>query len=274
MTSSLIKRTAIIMNYKDKIKQTVSRSIESFFLNKKVVVSHPLDLIFPKERRIRSLIGGLETSLGTKVWEPLAKMFAKNNGFEILNEKEFNLSVPEIPEQIMHKLSDFENQKLNDPSLKHSRYREEIIEYINVNNIQYSVRRKIQKGEGVDVWLSKGGKEFLIDIKTVQLNAGGGPKFNKNLLKWYTYRALESERKIDTRCILAFPFNPHKKDYWQKEGGKVLPLVFSEEALVGNEFWDLLSGEKNTMELIFDAFKELREENFGDQFDHIFRIDN
>ena len=67
------------MNYKDEIKHTISKSIESFFLNKKVTVSHPLDLIFPKERRIRSLIGGLETSLGTKVWEPLAKMFAQNN---------------------------------------------------------------------------------------------------------------------------------------------------------------------------------------------------
>jgi len=70
--------------------------------------------------------------------------------------------------------------------------------------------------------------------------------------------------------MLAFPFNPHKKDYWQKEGGKVSPLIFSEEALVENEFWDFLSGEKNTTELIFDVFREMGEENFGEKFKHIF----
>ena len=129
------------------------------------------------------------------------------------------------------------------------------------------------KGEGVDIWIRKGDEEFLIDIKTVQPNAGGGPKFNRNLLKWHTFRALESDNRMDTRCMLAFPFNPHEKNYWQKSGGNVLPLIFSEEALVGNEFWDLLSGEKNTIELIFDAFKEMGEEHFGDQFDYIFRID-
>ena len=73
----------------------------------------------------------------------------------------------------------------------------------------------------------------------MQPNAGGGPKFNKNLLKWHTFRALESDNRMDTRCMLAFPFNPHETNYWQKSGGNVLPLIFSEEALVGNEFWDL-----------------------------------
>ena len=262
------------MNCKDEIKHTVSKSIESFFLNKKVTVSHPLDLIFPKERRIRSLIGGLETSLGTKVWEPLAKMFAKNNGFEVLDEKELNASVLRIPEDVMHKLSDFENKKLNNPALPHSLYKKEIADFISMKNIKPNERRRMPKGEGVDVWLKKDGQELLIDIKTVQLNAGGGPKFNKNLLKWYTFRALELSEHANTRCMLAFPFNPHKKDYWKKEGGKVLPLIFSEEALVGNEFWDLLSGETNTLELILDAFREMGEENFGNQFDYIFRIDD
>ena len=46
-----------------------------------------LDYIFPKERRIRAIIGGLETSLGTKLWEQLAKLLASENGFEVLDEK-------------------------------------------------------------------------------------------------------------------------------------------------------------------------------------------
>ena len=37
------------MNKKDQIKLTISESIETFFLNKEVETTHPLDLIFPKE---------------------------------------------------------------------------------------------------------------------------------------------------------------------------------------------------------------------------------
>ena len=75
---------------KELIKSTVEDSINAFFSGKDVKVEHVLDLIFPKERRIRSLIGGLETSLGTRVWEPLAKAFANNNGFTVKDEKIFN----------------------------------------------------------------------------------------------------------------------------------------------------------------------------------------
>ena len=75
---------------KKEIKLAIKDSLQNFFRGKEVKVVHPLDLIFPKERRIRSLIGGLETSLGTRVWEPIAKTLAKNNGYTVLDEKEFN----------------------------------------------------------------------------------------------------------------------------------------------------------------------------------------
>ena len=34
-------------------------------------VFQPLDLLIPNERQIRSIVGGLETSLGTTLWEAL-----------------------------------------------------------------------------------------------------------------------------------------------------------------------------------------------------------
>ena len=54
------------------ISTTVSQSIHSFFEGKEVNVTHMLDHIFPRERKIRSLIGGLETSMGTRVWKGLS----------------------------------------------------------------------------------------------------------------------------------------------------------------------------------------------------------
>ena len=97
------------LDLKKEIKVAIKDSVEAFFLGKEVKVVHPLDLIFPKERRIRSLIGGLETSLGTRVWEPIAKTLAKNNGYTVLNEKDFNQSVAVIPQSIQHMLSNFKN---------------------------------------------------------------------------------------------------------------------------------------------------------------------
>ncbi len=48
-----------------------------------------LDEIFPVERRIRSIVGGLEGSIGTKIWEKLSYKFASKSGFYILKSKEF-----------------------------------------------------------------------------------------------------------------------------------------------------------------------------------------
>ncbi len=67
------------------IRESISESsISSFFEGKEVKVNHVLDLIFPKGRRIISLIGGLETSLGTRLWEPLAIEFGNQGVFEVL----------------------------------------------------------------------------------------------------------------------------------------------------------------------------------------------
>ncbi|MCE2718376.1 MAG: TdeIII family type II restriction endonuclease [Dolichospermum sp.] len=69
------------------IKENLKKSIRNFFKGKKIKNYQVLDDIFPQERRIRSLIGGLETSLGTTCWEPIAKTLAELNGFEIIKEK-------------------------------------------------------------------------------------------------------------------------------------------------------------------------------------------
>ena len=55
-----------------KLKKVIESSIKSYFLNKSkkgISTSNILDDLFPQERRIRSLIGGLETSMGTVVWQ-------------------------------------------------------------------------------------------------------------------------------------------------------------------------------------------------------------
>ena len=71
----------------DVIKSTVINSIKRYASSK--LRNNPrfqiLDLLIPKERKIRSIVGGLETSLGTTLWEPLGRALASNNGFAIHN---------------------------------------------------------------------------------------------------------------------------------------------------------------------------------------------
>jgi hypothetical protein len=102
------------MKIEDLVYTTIQESITNFFQGKVVKVEHVLDLIFPRERRIRSLIGGLETSLGTRLWEPLAKTFAEQGGFSVLDEKEFNKRVPVLPKSIRHFISDLDLKTDND----------------------------------------------------------------------------------------------------------------------------------------------------------------
>lgn len=257
---------------KEKLKKEIKTNLEvvirSFLSGKEVKVTHPLDLIFPKERRVRSLIGGLETSLGTRHWESVAKAFAKNNGFEVLDENKFNAAIPDIPTQVMHELSDFYEKKLKNKDLLCSDYFNDIKDFIRNKNIGSGNLMQIPKGSGVDIWLKKDGKEYIIDIKTTQVNSGDGPKFLMSMLKWFTYRALENTE--DVKCLFGFPFNPHKKDFWKKEGGKIAPLLKNEEAFVADDFWYILSGFENSTGFITDTFKEIGEENFGDEFKDIF----
>lgn len=251
------------------VEDTVEQSINSFFINKDVKVTHVLDLIFPKERRIRSLIGGLEGSLGTRVWEPLAKTFAAESGFTVHNEKHFNDAVPVIPEELRNRVSNFQDKKRISPKTEVQNFVTEVREFAESLTDSEKRVQTIPQGEGIDIWLSRYGVHYLIDIKTTQINAGSGPKFLSNQLNWVCYQILKDPQS-QVEPILAFPFNPHPCDYWQKETGKVSPLIPRKEARVADEFWDFLLEAKGTTSLIIKAFENIGKRGFGKKFDSFF----
>src|SRR3990167_850325 len=72
---------------RNRIKQNLKNSLLKYVNNFSCTNIQPLDLLIPKERKIRSIVGGLETSIGTTVWEPIAKTLAETNGFEIIEDK-------------------------------------------------------------------------------------------------------------------------------------------------------------------------------------------
>jgi len=261
------------MDIKAITKDVASTAITKFFHKREVKTVHVLDKIFPKQRRIRSLIGGLETSFGIKMWETLAKIFAEKNGFEILNEKEFNKNqVPlKIPSELYACLDKWKHQREEYEGIALDGYLEELKELIHNTDLTHISYGKMPKGEGLDVWIRKDNSEFLFDIKTNQINAGGGPKYNELIMRWYLYRLINNA-DIDIKCQIAFPFNPYPTDFWATTKDKATPLIPSQDALVENEFWDFLSGQKGTWDQMMLGFDELRDEGFGAQFEDIFEL--
>lgn len=255
-------------NLKEEIKQNLKASIQKFFKGRKVKTTHVLDHIFPEERRIRSLIGGLETSMGTTVWEPLAKTLARNNGFQVIEQ---NILKPEqFPDLVYQELNflktDRENNTLSTKECKKRLISAASQVKKSNNNLKYT---SPPAGNGVDIYLLKEGKEYAFDLKTTSPNKGDFKKFNIQLLEWYAHR-LCRDPDVEFEARIIIPFNPNDKDWYEYNKSKIPPLSPSEDLWVENEFWDFCSGDKNTWDEILRIFIQLGNENFGKEFEDIF----
>ncbi|MCD8438548.1 TdeIII family type II restriction endonuclease [Tenacibaculum finnmarkense] len=238
------------------IKDTVKKSIIDFAqrsLNKEAKFQI-LDLIIPKERKIRSIVGGLETSLGTTLWEPLAL----RNGFEVIND---NLQSPvNMPANLSNTL-----QNILDERKRNSGVYDAVSSHDEIKRVcQSFINRPIDsfesapKGFGVDIWLKKGGVNYFFDTKTVQPNIGNYSKFVDQILNWYAFfYSRFPDQMAESRIV--FPYNPHNEVFWSKTMGKGKPLEADNEGWVENQFWNFCTGLEDTYGLIVESFTELRQ---------------
>ena len=113
----------------------------------------------------------------------------------------------------------------------------------------------LNKGDGIDLYLSKDGKHYAFDLKTVQWNAGTGTKFNITLMKWITYFKLQGGSG-NLNAFYVIPYDPTSRGWWHSFGSRAYPLDKS-DILVADEFWNLLSGQTNTLKYIEVGFSKL-----------------
>ncbi|NII83163.1 TdeIII family type II restriction endonuclease [Pedobacter sp. SG908] len=243
------------------IKTVVVSSIRTYIKNydKKSKTFHPLDYLIPTERKIRSIVGGIETSIGSTLWEPLAKRLAELGGFEVLDQK---LNQPEESTTFLSNVI---------ANVKEERITRSVVRDINSvirENCQHFAGKNIPlkvttKGQGVDIWLrkKKTGIHYLFDTKTVRPNMEKFKDLFRQIVDWYSYFYTEFPLE-KAECRIVFPYNPFgAKDFWEKSIKKGWPLAAHSEAWVGNEFWNFLSERENTLELIFEAFMEVKTDN-------------
>ncbi len=215
------------------------------------------DIFFPNERRVHSIMQSGLTSFGMGFWEPLAQKLAERNGFENLDRKNFNQDVPKIPKL----LKDYQQRiraKVEDKSISLKEAVEEIQTFVLQENITSNKRTKVESGKGIDFWFRKNNIELIGDIKSPQENIGNSKKLAEHILIWSTYRLLDNPKaKVD--AVIAFPYNPYQSlDKYMKEQGKKFSLLeHGTDILLADDFWDRLSGVKNSTSIIFKALKSL-----------------
>ena len=243
------------------ILDTVHTSISKFAersLSKKAKFQI-LDLIIPKERKIRSIVGGLETSLGTTLWEPLAKALASENGFQVIDS---NLQCPvNIPAALSNTLNSIIDDRKKSGGLYDALSSHDEIRRV----CQTFIARPIEtfedapKGKGVDIWLVKDNTNYFFDTKTVQPNLNTLSSCMEQVLNWYAYFYSKTPTGNAVSRIV-FPYNPKpEKCFWDVVIGKGKPLERDNEAWVEGEFWDFCSGVEGTYQIIAGAFTKLSE---------------
>lgn len=257
---------------KAKLKLVLTNSIKDFFLRKLqngVSSTNILDTLFPKERRIRSLIGGLETSMGTTVWEAIAKELATNNGFEVITDKQFLMPNP-FPKELRDIIESLLHSRENGISLSTEHCIKEIREVCKRIDCSGSNFVSPSSGNGIDVYLKKDGIEYVFDMKSAQSNVGDFKRYARQLLYWYGYR-LCKDPQAELRARIAFTFNPFSKSFYDVQRTKISTHLDPKyDIFVENEFWDFCSGIVNTSATFHSLFEELREEKFNEQFHNIF----
>ncbi len=261
----------------DLARNTVVNSITNFVEARANVIPkfQILDLIIPKERKIRSIVGGLETSLGTTLWEPLAKNLATLNGYEVIQER---LQCPAImPAALQNTLQIIIEGRNNHNEAYSAAHCHDRIREICQAHIQNPIPSFVNAptGFGVDIWLRKDGVNYFFDTKTVQSNVGGYSKCFEQVMRWYAYfYSRFPNQKASARIV--FPYNPYGEDnFWGKTIGNGWPLEPDNEGWVENQFWDFCSGIPNTYQIIYKAFEAIAASGeLEEKFQEIFYNNN
>ena len=152
----------------DLVVETTLKAIRKFAGNSKDANFQVLDILMPKERKIRSIVGGLETSLGTTLWEPLAEGLASFNGFEVCDGATI-LKPVNVPVDLETTLNKVISSRENQGSIYNEGTSREEIKKACAPLIMNPIKEFCEppRGHGVDIWLKKDKIDYLFDSKTV-----------------------------------------------------------------------------------------------------------
>lgn len=219
-----------------------------------------LDRLYPEARNITSRMCGLQTSLGT-FWEKLAKVLLKINHCVLIDPKSIKepILMPKAVEDLKQAIMNKREQ--NGGSLNDLR---QGLDNLTNNDFKANTKSyKIPKGKGADLIFKKGGKTYICDTKTVQVNANNGNTFNETAIIWLCYYKVKTGLPASVICpCFVFPYNSSNElddsGWWSEFGDRVKPLT-KQEVFVGNEFWSLITDNPKALSSIIKGIDSLRD---------------
>lgn len=247
---------------KETVKLVVTESFKSWKKNKLkkgIDTEHViLDIIAPKERVTATIIQSLQTSLGQKLWENLTIELAKLNSFEICDKKLF--LAPET-NHFNNIISEWKSKREKNLNVSLNGYVKKLVKEIKkFKKIKKNLKKiKPRKGDGLDVWLKKNNINYLLELKSPQVNAGNGNDFSHKLMKHYLYHLFWNPTS-KVKAQLAIPYNPYKIPYDQAIAGRISPLIKNEDYLADNDYWFFITGNNDAMKIIKDSINDLKDE--------------
>ena len=242
-----------IKNTEDVIRNSIRSKLENYNPEPAEMPFHTR--LLGKDRlALYKFIHSLNTSFGTKIFEPVALALAQEKFAKAKSQQVAGRRISQAAQAEIQRIMDDLGVSAAEPN------KPEEIERI---------RKVAREGDMVNVKLtkidlmveSKEGSRFLFDIKTAKPNAGGFKELKRTLLEWVAVTlAMNPEAEIHT--LIAIPYNPYAPKPYQRWTIRGL-LDLKQELKVAEEFWDFLGGE-NSYDSLLDCFQrvgmELRDE--------------
>lgn len=194
-----------------------------------------------------SFIHSLNTSFGTAIFEPVAKVIGETK-FE-------NVIIKYNPGKWISEGSQIVIQRIIDDI---ANGQEEVDKRKEIELIRSSVKNgtpKKTKTVKADIFLKDSdGSVHLFDLKTAKPNISSFKDHKRTLLEWIAIELFENP-ELDVNSYIAIPYNPYApKPYerWTMRG----MLDLNNELKVAEEFWEFLGGE-GTYDHLLQCFENV-----------------
>lgn len=251
------------------VKKNIVKCMFTNLIGKKELSPHlVIDRLWSNEGRKGSVLHGLRTSIGY-CWENIANELAQKNGFDISSKHLKPKNPPKKLQTLMDKwkTNRIDKNKSNNP-IKLTDYRKKLNDMFSEENLISDDKcQKFPKGKGSDLFWKKGGKYYIFDTKTVQINADSGNKFDANIIEWLGLQKCRLGKTVKAENIIVryvFPYNSHD---WKNDSNwyihfldRAAPMT-KDEIRVGNEFWKWVTGNEKALEIIVQTIDSIKADN-------------
>ncbi|MCJ7646834.1 TdeIII family type II restriction endonuclease [bacterium] len=186
-----------------------------------------------------SFIHSIATSLGMSIYEELSQILVEDDCEECFRKYDLGGIISKEQKSLIDNIIRKLRNKEKEPN-----YEKDMMFVLDASSKD---GKQQKEGKIADFYMRRDGMDYFFEIKTVKPNIDVFTKSKTKLLEWI------ARRRKPIRAILALPYNPYFPKSYKRFAEQNL-MEMGVDFLVGEDYWNLLSGENTFIELleIFD----------------------